>query len=350
MAGDIGGTKSWLGLFSVNQNKDDSDVSHDLVLHEKIYTSAEFENGHALIKKFIDDCRFTLHLKQLPIASSCLALPGIVKGKEARLTNLDWVLHADDIKTFFSIPHVSFINDFQAAAEGVASLRAEDYKVINTGLREVEGTRVITGAGTGLGLAWMQKINGHYRAFSTEGGHVDFAPANHRQAVLFEFLEQHFKHVSWERLLSGSGICLLYRFCWWEKHRRLLEEEAQISAAEINQLANEGDEVAEQAMQLFVHIYAAWIGNVALLYKPSGGLYIAGGVSAHIASRLLAEDFKQHCFNKGRMSGLVKSTPIYLITNTRLGLEGAALVAKRSLSAKDNNRGQKNEYGFAEAS
>jgi len=320
IAGDIGGTKSWLGLFPPSQNTNQLES-----VFEHIYPSADFDDAYQLIERFIADCKQQLNNDTFDIHTLCLALPGIVNDDQAQLTNLDWHLDAKTFKQQHSLKNVVFLNDFQAAAEGVATLTEHDYRIINQAPAKTGGIRSITGAGTGLGLAWMQLINGNYQAFATEGGHTDFAPADAEQEALLAFLRQQYQQVSWEHLLSGDGICRIYQFyCQQHDHKDTTK-----TAAEINQAAQANDALAQQTLQLFSRIYASWIGNVALLYQPLGGIYIAGGVSSHLVDYLLQDDFLIHCFNKGKMTHLVKNTPIYLITNTRLGLQGAALVAQR---------------------
>lgn len=318
IAGDIGGTKCWLGLFDPLQND---------VLYEHIYSSADFDQGTQLIQHFIGDCQHHLNKSQFDIAQLCLALPGIVKQHQAQLTNLDWFLDAADFKQQFAIPQVTFLNDFQAAAEGVATLSQEDYRIINLGKPDNQGTRVITGAGTGLGLAWMQMSDDGYHAYATEGGHTDFAPADPEQQALLAYLRRDYQQVSWEHLLSGDGITRIYQFYYQQQHQSA--PPTTPDAAAINQAAQHNDVLAQQTLHLFSRLYASWVGNIALLYQPKGGIFIAGGIASHLVDYLLQDAFKQACFQKGKMQHLVEQTPIYLITNTRLGLQGAALVAKR---------------------
>lgn len=321
IAGDIGGTKSWLGLFSKTQETNPLET-----VFEHIYPSADFDNAYLLIERFIADCKQHINHTTVNIQTCCLALPGIVDGDQAQLTNLNWYLQSNVLKQQYAIQNVVFLNDFQAAAEGVATLKPQDYCTVNQAPAKEHGIRAITGAGTGLGLAWMQMINGHYHAFPTEGGHSNFAPADAKQASLLAFLYKHYRPVSWEHILSGDGITRIYQFyCQQYNHKSTLK-----TAAEINQAAQANDQVAQRTLTLFSQIYASWIGNVALLYQPLGGIYIAGGVSSHLVDYFMQADFLNHCFNKGKMAHLVKNTPIYLITNTRLGLQGAALVALRS--------------------
>jgi glucokinase len=182
----------------------------------------------------------------------------------------------------------------------------------------------------------MAERDGQYRAWPSEGGHIDFAPADARQARLLEFVRDELDatgiavHVSWERLVSGLGLGSLYRFCRHEAVADVAVEDTP-DGAEISALAAGGDAAAEAALELFIELYGAWVGNVALLYKPSGGLYIAGGVATHLRQRMQSPRFMAACTDKGRMRGVVEATPIFLITNKRLGVQGATRVALQRL-------------------
>lgn len=320
IAGDIGGTKSWLAWATAEGQK-------VTVCYEQVYASAEFASSEALMQQFVSDASQTARPQTV-----CLALPGPVQdGQPIHLTNLDWVIKKSSLQNLLGTSQLLFVNDFQAAAQGVSTLMASDTVTLNPGGGSGNpAIRVITGAGTGLGLAWMhQETSGHYRAFATEGGHTDFAPANAQQERLLAFMRQRYAHVSWERLVSGPGVNQVYQFCLLEMTGEIPAELRERNGAVVNQAAQAGDPVATAAMRLFADLYANWVGNVALLYQPGGGLYLGGGISARIQPWLQTQRFLDACFDKGRMAALVRQTPIHLITNTRLGLQGALAAAVR---------------------
>ncbi len=313
IAGDIGGTKSWLVWAKADGRQVD-------VRFEHVYASADFPSAAALMQQFRQDADQAGNADVV-----CLALPGpVVPGRPIQLTNLDWVLEHNTLQNLLKTPKLLFINDFQAAAQGVATLTPADYVTLNGGNTLQHATRVITGAGTGLGLAFMQPDHtGHYQTFATEAGHTDFSPANAQQERLLTFMRSRFSHVSWERVLSGPGVNQVYQFCLQDMTGAIPTELRDRNGAIVNSEAAAGDPVAIAAMRLFTDLYANWVGNIALLYQPQGGLYLGGGISARIQPWLQTQKFLDACFDKGRMSELVRQTPIYLITNTRLGLQGA---------------------------
>lgn len=315
IAGDIGGTKCRLAWVTA-----EGEGTQQLQF-ECEYPSAAFGTADDLVRQFIVESRQTVSPDRL-----LLALPGPTDAHHVALTNLDWVLDAADMQASLGIPQVHFINDFQAAAAGVARLTPDDVVVLNAQPAEPAGVRAVTGAGTGLGLAFMlANASGRYRTYPSEGGHVDFAPANARQARLLETLRAAYGHVSWERVVSGLAMNDLYRFCRVEQNIALRDE--TIDGAALVARAGAGDAAAEAALDLFIELYGAWVGNVALLFQPRGGLYIAGGIAAHLQGRMQASRFMAAAADKGRMRGVVERTPIFLVTNRRLGVLGAIATA-----------------------
>jgi glucokinase len=311
IAGDIGGTKSWLAWVAGTPK------GTQQVRFERVYPSAAFATADDLIRRFVADAR------QAAVPDCMLlALPGPLHAQHTMLTNLDWTLDAADMQGRLGMSSVRFINDFQAAAAGVATLTDTDMVALNPQPAESGGVRVITGAGTGLGLAFMlADASGRYHSHATEGGHIDFAPANPMQARLLETLRAEHGHVSWERVVSGSAMSDLYRFCCVELKRPL--PDGTIEGAALVARAETGDPAAEAALDLFIDLYGAWVGNVALLYQPRGGLYVAGGVAGHMLARMQSPRFMAAATDKGRMRGVVERTPILLITCSRLGVQGA---------------------------
>lgn len=335
IAGDIGATKSWLAWVA------GTDYASHQLFSERVYASADFADAASLLQQFMRDAQ-----TEAKPACLTLALPGAVYTQRARLTNLDWTLDAANLESTLGIKTVQLINDFQAAATGVATLTEADTIALNPQTVETLGVRAITGAGTGLGLAWMvADAQGCYRTFATEGGHADFAPANAQQSRLLDFVRGELSqknlpiHVSWERLVSGLGLDSIYRFCVREMTGT--GPAMTMDGAHLCQLAASGDRVANAALDLFIDLYGAWVGNVALLYRPGGGLYIAGGVAIHLRERMQSQRFMAACTDKGRLRGVVDRTPIFLILNKRLGVQGA--IAFSFQSAALNRKSTRSE-------
>ena len=315
LAGDVGGTKTRLVVADTERPED--------VLYEARYNSADFDGFEPLLKTFIEESGSdNSHL-----AALSLALPGVVNGAEARLTNLPWTISKKALQDEFDVEQIHFMNDFQASALGTAHLMAQDLVCLNPGVHNNEATRVAVGAGTGLGVSWMTCDGADSRAWSTEGGHVDFAPVDEQQIELLRFLIKRHGHVSYERLLSGEGLVALYEFCSGN-------DAGEIDAAWVHAEAENNNEAASRAMSLFVCIYGAFVGNMALLFKPEGGIYITGGIAAKIISWMKSDDFITAYLGKGRMRTVVEQMSVYLVINERVGVIGAISEAVKQAGRK----------------
>lgn len=308
IAADVGGTKTHF-MFTDAEKPGN-------IIYEARYQSAAFDSFEPLLQSFMNDSG-AVH-GQVDVLM--LALPGLVSETSATLTNLPWTIEKQFLQDSFGIKHVYFMNDFQASALGITQLQEKDRIILNAGgsgrgdLQD-NAVRVAVGAGTGLGVAWLQGDQSTACAYDTEGGHIDFAPADDTQIRLLQFLQQRYTHVSYERLLSGSGLVNLYDFCTGRQN-------SDIDAAWVNS-QSDCNEAAANALSLFVQIYGAYIGNIALLFKPYGGIYITGGIAAKILNKMQSDEFMNAFLNKGRMSPLVEQIAVYLVTNESIGVHGA---------------------------
>ena len=324
IAADVGGTKTRL-IFA------DADEPGK-VLFEARYASGEFDGFEPLLDTFIHDSGSTVS----QVESLTLALPGLVTDSSARLTNLPWVIEKQGLKDAYGIKTVSFMNDFQASALGTGQLQKKDQLVLNTGISKDgdlndNATRVAVGAGTGLGVAWAQDDEGVAHAYDSEGGHIDFAPVDDTQIRLLQFLQKRHDHVSYERILSGDGLVSLYEFCAGEQGNEVQRD--QITAKWVNDQSPD-NAMADKAMILFVQIYGSYIGNIAMLFKPYGGIFITGGIAAKMVERMQSEEFINAYLNKGRMRTLVEQIAVYLVTDERIGVLGAMSEAVKTQRVK----------------
>lgn len=322
--GDIGGTKTLLGSAILHNGK----IQQYL---ERRYDSTAYHSFLIMLKDFLGTIEangITGHS-----TTACFAVAGPVIAQQAKLTNLPWRIHAKDIATACSITKVKLINDFEAAALAVDILSSSDLVTLQTGKAEAQAMRVVLGAGTGMGVAWLTWQSGHYVSLSTEAGHVDFAPVNRLQFGLFEYLQKKFGHVSIERILSGSGLTYIFNFL-----QTGLQEEPRLPKITLN----EGDApiitalalkqkhpIAIQTLDLFNEIYGAYAGNLALAGLCRNGVYIAGGIAPSIIGPLRNGRFMRAFRDKGRFSIMMNKIPVHVITNTQISLLGAQQEALR---------------------
>ena len=321
LSGDIGGTKTRLRISAIGQG--------DPVL-QMSFLSNRYSSLAAIIEEFLHQANIT------GIAAACFALAGPVLGRCVQLTNLPWSVDADQIAQRFNIPRVSLINDFEAVGMAIEALQPQDLLTLQPGQTQQNGMRLAVGAGTGLGVALLTWQRGNYSVHPSEGGHMDFAPSDATQYELLHYLQQRHGHVSYERIVSGPGLLAIFEFLR-DSGRALPSEKllkdmaANDAAAAIAQCAQRDQEpLAVMALNLFVSIYGAFVGNLALVLLPRGGIYVAGGIAAKIAPVMQQGKFIRAFRDKGRFAGLLEMLPLHIVTNPDAGLLGAQRVAQRT--------------------
>lgn len=313
LAADIGGTKTLIQLQT---------VEGEVVFHQE-FASSDFASFDDLLGDFLRQ----LAPENLPISSACLAIAGPVADGHANVTNLPWQISADALCRDFDLQQVLLINDFAAVGEGIACLTDDDLLVLQDAEPDSAAPRAVIGAGTGLGQAFLTPQADGWQVWATEGGHCDFAPNNATQQQLLTWLFSQYQHVSYERLVSGMGLEAIYQFIAQQTGSEVIN----LSAADVSLRAQQGEPLAEQTWQLFIDIYGAQAGNLALTVMPRGGLYLAGGIAAKNQPAFVDGRFIQAFLAKGRMQSLLTSIPVYLIKATDVGLRGAALLAQKAL-------------------
>ena len=309
LAADIGGTSSRLRL-----------VDGDKTLDEKDYSSQDYPNLDSILEDFIE-ANSTVELN-----TACLAVAGPVRDGKARVTNLPWEVYESRISEDFSIPQVKVINDFEAIGYALAILQPDDFYELQVGSPESVGTRALIGAGTGLGVAIVTRCGERWQVLPGEGGHVDFAPRSKEQQALLDYLLAQNSRVSVEMLLSGPGLERIYEFIC--SQNGLDPVSARRTAESVSSTALIGrDPLAVKAMDIFVDIYGAQAGNLALTSMATGGVFIAGGIAPKILSVLKRGEFLDRFLDKPPMQELLRSMPVRVVLNTRSGLLGAVQLA-----------------------
>ena len=321
-AGDVGGTKTRLAIFDVEG------VALTVVA-EKRYSS----QNHASLRKIIS--QFLSEFPE-PVEVACFGVAGPVRNNTSDATNLPWHISATEIAERFGFRQVTLLNDLEANAWGIAALSAEDFFVLNEGIVDPLGNAAVIAAGTGLGEAGMCFDGDGWRPFATEGGHTDFSPGSEQEIDLLRFLKNQYRHVSWERVLAGQGLVHVHDFLrhyhQCEVPHWLLEQMQQGDpAAAISHAAQQRkDDICEEALELFVHLYGAEAGNLALKIMATGGVYIGGGIAPKILDWLKTGAFMDAFLSKGRMRPLLEKMPVKVILNDKTALYGPALFAAKN--------------------
>jgi glucokinase len=346
LAGDIGGTKTLIALFDWKTERVEP------IFHES-YPSREYGSLEDIVRGFLDDYQRTLVATEddpeaeestrpetdaavetpLVIEAACFGVAGPCIDNRCRTTNLPWVVDGAELTKRFEIPVVRLLNDLEATAHGLLLLKEEELEALNAGARPVRnGAIALIAAGTGLGESILFWDGSQYRPMPSEGGHSDFAPNSDLEIELLRHLRTAYLHVSYERVLSGPGLHAIYEFIRDTKKNEPTWVAERIKAGDpaavITEIGLAGQaEICVEALNLFVSIYGAETGNLTLKALALGGVYVGGGIAPKILSMLKEGGFLRAFTAKGRYKRLMSSIPLYVITNPRTGLLGAASMA-----------------------
>lgn len=321
LAGDIGGTKTNLAIFS-------SKSGLDSPLAEATFPSGDFSSLESLVGQFLS--RYGAGIK-IDLASFGVAGP-VINGR-AKITNLPWVMCETALAEALGFSSVCLINDLLACAYAAPLLNASNLCTLNKGFPELKGAITIVAPGTGLGESYLIWDKTSYRAYPSEGGHADFAPSNALEGKLLHYLQRRFDHVSYERVCSGIGLPNIYHFLkdggyaaepsWLAETLNAVNDPVPViidAALDDNRPCI----LCRMTLETFISILGAEAGNTALKVVATGGVYLGGGISPRIVPALRTGPFMDAFRRKGRMSGLMERIPVHVIMNTRAALLGAA--------------------------
>ncbi|NCA72184.1 MAG: glucokinase [Sphingobacteriia bacterium] len=314
LVGDIGGTKTALGL--AKTHRDGVELAE-----RRVYPSAAFGALDEIVRRYADDTGASFRF-------AAFAVAGPVRDRRCQATNLPWVLDEEDLERTLGLAGVVLLNDLEATAWGLVSLGPEDLVELHPG--EVAGGNIcVVAAGTGLGEAGLYWDGLEHRPFATEGGHADFAPSNTLEFALLEFLQGRFGRVSWERVVSGLGIVNLYDFFAATRGRESPPEVREAAragnVAVIAAAAEQGRcPLCVEAMSLFFRLYGREAGNMALKQMALGGVYLGGGIAPKNLDALRRSDFLAGFFDKGRLEPVMRAMPVRVIVQPNTPLLGAA--------------------------
>jgi glucokinase len=319
LAGDVGGTKTTLALFERRP-------AGLILVREATVPSHDFASLEAAIAHFLGGGR------RPSIEAACVGIAGPVMDGRVATTNLPWVVDERRLATEIPSPHARLINDLEATAHGVSALAEGELVPLQLGAPR-SGNLAVIAAGTGLGEAIVVDAAGKDIVVATEGGHADFAPRSELEDDLVRYLRKEFGRVSYERVLSGPGLVNVYRFLRdTGVARESPETAAQMRerdpAAVVSELGTQrADRLCEMAVHVFVSVYGAEAGNLALGALAVRGVVVAGGIAPHLMPVLGDGTFLAAFRDKGRLSSLMETIPIHVALNPKTALLGAARVA-----------------------
>jgi len=315
LVGDIGGTKTRLGLYGVAGDK-----RHHL-MRGKIFPSKKYEGLEVILQEFLG--------REKHMDCACFGVAGpIIKGR-VKLTNLPWVIDTKILQKEFRLKKVMLINDLVANAIGISMLKKDDFATLNVGKKR-EGNAALISAGTGLGEAILFWDGKEHLPSHSEGGHVEFGPRNRLEIELLQYLSRRLNHVSYERLVSGEGLFYIYQYLRDSKRfgsepKRLIKKmKQQDPAVVISQAArDQKNRLCMAALDMFSSIYGAEAGNLALKTMAIGGVYVGGGIAPKTIWKLKDGTFMKAFKDKGRFSRIMEDIPVKVIMNDKTALLGA---------------------------
>jgi glucokinase len=317
LAGDIGGTNTRLALFENGK-----------VVVEKRYLSKAADSLEKIVGQFLET-------HQQKIQRACFGIAGPIRDGACKTTNLPWMVEETTLSRELGIPAVHLLNDLEAKAYGTKVIDKKDLIVLQPGNPEAKGNQAIIAAGTGLGEAGLYWDGQDHHPFACEGGHVEFGPRDALEVDLLKYLMKKFGHVSYERVVSGPGIYLLYQFLTETGREKASAEVEEVIKSEdppmvISEYATKHDDAAcKKTLDLFLSLYGAAAGNLALKFLSLGGVFIAGAIARSMITQIQSGAFIGSFVSKGRFKELLESIPVYFITNRDNSLLGAAYYASK---------------------
>jgi glucokinase len=339
LAGDIGGTKSILAIYS----REDGPQSP---LAETTYNSRDYPGLETMATDFLK--RTGLH-----VTEGAFGVAGPVVDGRTIPSNLAWVIEGTALASALNLSQAHLFNDLEGIARGILHLADEDFQTLNEGSAQPEGTLAVIAPGTGLGAAFMTWNDKEYRVHPSEGGHGDFSPSTSLERDLLNFLTETRDHVSCEMVCSGTGIPNIYDFLrihekmkvpeWLSSELALASDPTPVI---INSALNLKREcyICRRTLEIFASILGGEAGNLALTVMATGGVYLGGGIPPRILPALQSGSFMEGFTRKGRMSEIMRNIPIRVIMNPKAALIGAAIIGLERMSKEPGDRSQETDW------
>ena len=317
LAGDIGGTKTQLGLF-------DSVPARPKPLAVRTFGTLDFPDLPSMIARFMDGD----DTRRASISHACFGVAGPVIGEAAELTNVPWRVDARHVATAFGVQRVTLLNDLQAMAYSIPVLQTSELHALQKGEALRGGNIALIAAGTGLGEALLHNIDGRFVPSPSEGGHADFSARTEREVALLRHLTARYGRADVEHVISGRGLVNIHRAVHGTPCAVGVDLEDPHAPAAISTAAFEHRCAGcVETLDLFVDAYGAESGNLALRSVSTGGFFIGGGIAPKILPALDTGLFMRAFLAKPPLEEMLQRMPVHVILNAEAGLLGAAVYA-----------------------
>ncbi|MGD9028477.1 MAG: glucokinase [Anaerolineae bacterium] len=317
LAGDIGGTKTNLAVFSPDRGPQEP-------LQEATFPSADYPSLGAIAREFLQQIEWEVDRASFGVA-------GPVIRNRVEVTNLPWIVDAEELREELGLSSVVLLNDLASIANGVPHLNPDEVYTLKKGRIDPGGAIAVIAPGTGLGEAFLTWDGERYRPHASEGSHADFAPSDPRQMQLLRYLWPRFEHVSYEMVCSGLGIPNVYAYFknggYAEEPEWLADQLAQArdpTPVIVRAALEETSELCTLTLDTFVSILGAEAGNLALKVMATGGVYLGGGIPPRILPALERDLFLEAFHRKGRLGDVLMDVPVHVVLDSDIAVFGAA--------------------------
>ncbi len=323
IAGDVGGTKCNIALFSEKNGKLD-------VVFRQRFASKDFAKFDLIIKEFTRQAE--PHLNGGKIRAAGFGVAGPVINNRIHATNLPWIIDSATLSSELGVETIALMNDLGATGHSLEHLAPEDFVVLNAGKPVQGASRALLAAGTGLGQSILFWDGTRYRVVPSEGGHSDFAPRTDQQIELLKFMRKRYPQVSWELILSGRGFRTIHEFLSPSVKHPIFDDEDADPAPFITKTALAKEcPICVQTLDLWTSIYGSEAGNLALKVLALGGVYVAGGIAVKILPKIRDGTFFEAFRDKWHFTEMLSDVPVSIVLNESAPLIGAAYEALATL-------------------
>ena len=338
LAGDVGGTKTLLGLFTPAAERPS-------LLEVGEFITLEYDGLESMIETFLD----TWQVEPRQLEAAGIGIAGAIKAQVGQMTNVPWVIDAAALSKRTGIARVRLLNDLEALGYAVPVLEPDELEVLQSGKRVEHGNAAVIAAGTGLGESFLYFVDGRLAPGASEGGHADFAARTARELEMVSAMTRIFTRVSCETIISGPGLVNVYQFTHDSFGSGPLLSVSSIAPSRLCEAVGAVDDLSDlparisqaalekkcpqcvEALSLFVAAYGAEAGNMALRGTATAGVFVGGGIAPKILPALRAGGFLEAFRAKEPLSAFVEAVPVSVILNEDAGLLGAAVGAQELL-------------------
>jgi glucokinase len=341
LAGDVGGTKTLLGLFAPAPER-------PTAIEVGEFVTLEYDGLDGMIREFLGAWKVDART----IAATAIGVAGAVTDQVARLTNVPWLVDIEAIAGAMGLRRALLVNDLEALAFAVPVLEPEELAVLQQGIAVPGGNAAVIAAGTGLGISMLHEVEGRWAPMASEGGHADFAARTGRELDLVRDLTRVFGRVGVEHVISGPGLVNVYQFTHQAfgagpmlSPNMLMPSRLCGGTGEALKFQDLPGKIYEsarerrcpqcvEALEMFIAAYGSETGNLALRAFATAGVYVGGGIAPKILPALQTGEFLEAFRNKEPMADILATIPLSVILNPDAGLTGAAVRAMELSTAR----------------